>query len=79
MSDIVRDGRPPIAVNQETEGTQFFSQLVENIILLSYPPAQKLADHLKLAKAKNEIRALDIGAGSGIWGIALTQKSPRGG
>ncbi len=77
LSDIVREGRPAAAVNQETEGTKFFSQLVENIIPMSYPPAQKLGDHLKLPKAKNEIRVLDIGAGSGIWGIALAQKSPR--
>jgi ubiquinone/menaquinone biosynthesis C-methylase UbiE len=76
LSDIVREGRPAVALNQETEGTEFFSQLVENIIPLSYPPAQKLGDHLKLAKAKNEIRVLDLAAGSGIWGIALAQKSP---
>ena len=76
LSDIVREGRPAVAVNQETEGTEFFSQLVENIIPMSYPPAQKLGDHLKLAKAQNEIRVLDLGAGSGIWGIALAQKSP---
>ncbi len=44
---------------------------------MSYPPAQKLGDHLKLAKTKNEIRVLDLAAGSGIWGIALAQKSPR--
>src|SRR5436189_5144177 len=77
LADIVREGRPAVAVNQETEGTEFFSQLVENIIPMSYPPAQKLGDHLKLAKAKNEIRVLDLGAGSGIWGIALAQKSTR--
>src|SRR5437879_9057715 len=77
LSDIVREGRPAVAVNQETEGTEFFSQLVENIIPMSYPPAQKLGDHLKLAKAKNEIRVLDLGAGSGIWGIALAQRSTR--
>ena len=77
LSDIVREGRPAVAVNQETEGTEFFSQLVENIIPMSYPPAQKLGDHLKLAKTKNEIRVLDVGSGSGIWGIALAQKSPR--
>ena len=77
LSDIVREGRPAMAVNRETEGTEFFSQLVENIIPMSYPPAQKLGDHLKLAKAKNEIHVLDLGAGSGIWGIALAQKSPR--
>jgi ubiquinone/menaquinone biosynthesis C-methylase UbiE len=77
LSDIVREGRPAVAVNQETEGTEFFSQLVENIIPMSYQPAQKLGDHLKLAKTKNEIQVLDLGAGSGIWGIALVQKSPR--
>jgi ubiquinone/menaquinone biosynthesis C-methylase UbiE len=77
LSDIVREGRPAVAVNQETEGTEFFSQLVENIIPMSHPPAQKLGDHLKLAKAKDEIRVLDLAAGSGIWGIALAQKSPR--
>ena len=77
LSDIVREGRPAVAVNQETEGTEFFSQLVENIIPMSYPPAQKLAEHLRLSKSENEIRVLDLAAGSGIWGIALAQKSPR--
>jgi ubiquinone/menaquinone biosynthesis C-methylase UbiE len=77
LTDIVRGGRPVVAVNQETEGTEFFSQLVENIIPMSYPAAQKLGDHLKIAKTKNEIRVLDLAAGSGIWGIALAQKSPR--
>src|SRR5262245_27545458 len=77
LTDIVRDGRPAGAVNQETDGTEFFSQLVETIIPMSYPGAQKLADHLKVAKAKKEVRVIDLAAGSGIWGIAVTQKSPR--
>ena len=77
LADIVREGRPVVAVNQEAEGTEFFSQLVERIIPMSYPPAQRLGDHLKLARTRNEIRVLDLAAGSGIWGIALAQKSPR--
>jgi ubiquinone/menaquinone biosynthesis C-methylase UbiE len=77
LTDIVRNGRPAVAVNQETEGTEFFSQLVETIIPMSYVGAQKLADHLKIAKARNEMRVIDLAAGSGIWGIALAQKSPR--
>src|SRR6201997_5759437 len=77
LTDIVRDGRPAVAVNQETEGTEFFSQLVETIIPMSYPGAQKLANHLKVAKAKEQVRVIDLAAGSGIWGIAGTQKSPR--
>ncbi|MFZ3375167.1 MAG: class I SAM-dependent methyltransferase [Chthoniobacterales bacterium] len=77
LSDVVRTGRPAQAVNQEGEGTEFFSGLVENIIPMSYATAQTLADHLKLAKAKNELRVLDLAAGSGIWGIVLAQASPR--
>jgi SAM-dependent methyltransferase len=77
LTDIVRDGRPPVAVNQETEGTEFFSQLVETIIPMSYAGAQKLADHLKVANAKEQVRVIDLAAGSGIWGIAVAQKSPQ--
>jgi len=77
LTDVVRDGRPAVAVNQESEGTEFFSQLVETIIPMSYPSAQKLGDHLKIAKAKDPVHVLDVAAGSGIWGIALTQKSPQ--
>jgi Predicted O-methyltransferase len=44
---------------------------------MSYPGAQKLADHLKIAKAKEQVRVIDLAAGSGIWGIAVAQKSPQ--
>jgi SAM-dependent methyltransferase len=77
LAEIVRDGRPPVAVNQEREGTEFFTQLVETIIPMSYPAAQKLAEQLKLAKAKGPVRVIDLAAGSGIWGIALAQKWPN--
>ena len=77
LSEAVRNGRPVVAVNQEAEGTEFFSELVENIIPMSYPGAQTLGDYLKLAKAKDDVRVLDLAAGSGIWGIALAQRSPQ--
>src|SRR6266516_1715915 len=74
---LKKDRRGRYSMNQETEGTEFFSQLVDNSIPMSYPAAQKLGDHLKIAKTKREIRILDLAAGSGIWGIAIAQKSPR--
>jgi SAM-dependent methyltransferase len=77
LTEILRDGVPPIAVNQENKGTEFFSQLVETIIPMSYPGAQKLADHIKVANSKNQVRQIDLAAGSGIWGIAMAQKSPQ--
>ena len=77
LTDIVRDGRPAVAVNEETEGTEFFSQLVETIIPMSYAGARKLADHLRVPKGKDELRVIDLAAGSGIWGIAFAQNAPR--
>src|SRR5213595_3218258 len=77
LDEIVRTGEPPEARNEEHPGTEFFTELVENIIPTSYGSAQALADHLKLAAAKQPIRVLDVAAGSGIWGIALAQKSPQ--
>jgi ubiquinone/menaquinone biosynthesis C-methylase UbiE len=76
LDEIVRTGRSA-ARNLEGEGTEFFSELVENIIPMSYGCAQVLADHLKIAERKSATRILDIAAGSGIWGIAFAQKSPH--
>src|SRR5207248_1791536 len=49
---------------------------VEDIFPMSYPAAQRLADVLELASAKKPVKVLDLAAGSGVWGIALAQRSP---
>lgn len=77
LDEIVRTGQPPEARNEEGPGTDFFQELVENIIPMSYGTATALADHLKVAETKDNLRVLDIASGSGIWGIALAQESPR--
>lgn len=77
LDETVRTGQPAEARNEEHPGTEFFTELVENIIPMSYPSAQALAEHLQVAEAKDPMRVLDIAAGSGIWGIALAQKSPQ--
>lgn len=72
LSEIVRTGKPATEVNNENGGAEFFKQLVPNIFNMSYPPAQALAKHLRLGKA----RMLDLATGSGVWGIAVAQSSP---
>jgi ubiquinone/menaquinone biosynthesis C-methylase UbiE len=44
---------------------------------MSYGPAQVLARGLKLAESGKAVRVLDLGAGSGVWGIALAESSPH--
>jgi hypothetical protein len=77
LPEIVRTGKPAIAVNQEGQGAAFFAKFVESLFPMGYPAASALADHLQVASAQAPVRVLDLAAGSGVWGIALAQKSPQ--
>ena len=77
LSEVVRTGQPAASVNREKAGAEFFHDFVEDIFPMSYPSAQRLAEALEIAAAKKPVRVLDLAAGSGVWGIALAQKSPR--
>jgi ubiquinone/menaquinone biosynthesis C-methylase UbiE len=77
LSEIVRTGRPATKVNAKTEGAKFFASFVESIFPLSLPAASALGRHLNIQKASASFSVLDIGAGSGVWGIALAKQSPQ--
>ena len=76
LTEVVKTGKPATELNQE-EGSKFFADFVESIFPMSYPAAQALGDALKISSAKNTVSVLDLAAGSGVWGIALAQKSPK--
>ncbi len=77
LTEAVRSGRPPLAANRQGEGQEFFAEFVEGLFPLSYKAAQVLGEHLGVPKATSPLSVLDIGAGSGVWGIALAHQSPR--
>ena len=56
LNEAVKTGAPPIALNRETQGPQFFSVLVENIIPMSYPAATALGQALNLTKRREPVR-----------------------
>jgi 3-hydroxy-5-methyl-1-naphthoate 3-O-methyltransferase len=77
LNDVLETGKPTSGgVNQETVGTAFFHDFVADLFPISYRPAQALADALNLAAADKPVRVLDLAAGSGVWSIAMAQKSP---
>jgi len=77
LTEIVRTGKPAQSVNDQSTGAEFFQRFVEDIFPMSYGAAQALADHLKLSSSTSPTKVLDLAAGSGVWGIALAQKSPH--
>lgn len=77
LSDVVATGKPATSVNRQDGGEAFFQELVGNIFTMSYAPAKALAQHLAFGDSGAPVRVLDLGAGSGVWSIALAQSSPR--
>ena len=77
LTDIVASGKPVRTDAPGIERAGYFAQFVEELFPLSYPAARALASALDIAHAKGPVSVLDLGAGSGVWGIALAQASPH--
>ena len=77
LNEAVATGKPVQSVNQQASGSDFFQKFVSDIFPMSYPAAQVLAHNLNINGAGRAVRALDLAAGSGVWGIALAQSSPH--
>ena len=77
LEENVRTGKPLRSVNAQNEGAEFFAQFVEGLFPMSYRAAQMAGEHLKIHKLTSPATVLDIGAGSGVWGIALAQQSSQ--
>lgn len=78
LTEVVRTGRPSGAVNEQADGGAYFREFVEDIFPMSYDAARALANELvNDSEGGRPIRVLDLAAGSGVWGIALAEASPR--
>jgi SAM-dependent methyltransferase len=77
LEEVVRTGKPAMAVNEESQGAKFFADFVESLFPLSYHAAGALGEHLGIPNATGPMSVLDIAAGSGVWGIALAKQSPH--
>jgi hypothetical protein len=77
LNEIVASGKPAAPVNQEDSGAQFFQKFVDDIFPSSYPAAQALSANCNYGPTGPDVKVLDLAAGSGVWGIALAQGSPR--
>jgi hypothetical protein len=77
LTEAVRTGKPAQGVNNEQVGSPFFREFVNDIFPVNYGAAKALAREMNLADTNGTPRVLDLAAGSGVWGIALAESSPR--
>lgn len=77
LEHIVRTGQPAVTTNRAGDAPAYFAGFVESLFAGSYPAAQDLGRHLRIPEAVKPVRVLDLGAGSGVWGIALAEQSQQ--
>ena len=76
LTESVRSGQPVVRVNEAAQGQEFFAELVTALFPLGYKASQVLGVHLGVSRTSSPLSVLDLGAGSGVWGIALAHLSP---
>ena len=74
LTEIVRTGAVPRAVESEEDRGEFFAQLVGSLYGLNTPAAEEVARQLWKGEPPSPCRVLDIGAGSAVWSLALARE-----
>jgi SAM-dependent methyltransferase len=81
LGQITRSGLPIAAVDQPEGGAPFFESFVDALFPLNYPGARAVAEDFAAAHSGDNsdepLRVLDLAAGSGVWGVAQAEVSPR--
>jgi len=75
LKDAVQSGEPVTMGDSEQEVPEFFREFVKPLFNINFAPATTLASELKTKRAINSV--LDLGAGSGVWGIVLATHFPE--
>jgi ubiquinone/menaquinone biosynthesis C-methylase UbiE len=73
LPEAVRSGRPIHEVFDPAEAERFFSMLTRTLHVQNRLPSQKLAQILGAGSKCRGLRVLDVGCGSGVWGIAIAE------
>lgn len=77
LTDAIRAGRPLQRVEERELAEKFFPILVQTLHVLHRDRARQLAEALGIGKASKDIRAVDVGCGSGVWSIAIAEADPE--
>jgi ubiquinone/menaquinone biosynthesis C-methylase UbiE len=77
LTDVVRTGKSQRAVEGGPDRGEFFSEFVGSLYGMNTPAAEAVARLLWKAEPPSPCHVLDVGAGSGVWSLALARAVPH--
>jgi SAM-dependent methyltransferase len=77
LSEVVRTGKGWHPVEANDDRGEFFSEFVGALYGLNLPAAEAVANLLRRSGLPRPCNVLDIGAGSGVWSLALARAVPH--
>ena len=77
LTEVIRSGKPSLpAGTAEKEGFDYYQQLVPLLFNTTHLVAVAGAKALGIGEKFKGLKIMDVGTGSGAWGIALAQEDP---
>jgi len=77
LAEVVRSGRSRHSAEAEEDRGAFFSEFVGSLYGMNAPAAEAVARFLSSPEPPSPCCVLDVGAGSGVWGLALAKSVPH--
>ncbi len=77
LTETVRTGRPPIALDKPSEAQPFWDRLVDSLFAMNAKAAMQVGEELGRRYPGKAIALLDVAAGSGVWGLGAALSNPN--
>lgn len=77
LTQAVRTGKPFHKVDSQEKAESYFPSLVRMLHVSNREPARKAAEVLGAGTSSKAMQVLDVGCGSGVWGIAIADADPH--
>jgi ubiquinone/menaquinone biosynthesis C-methylase UbiE len=77
LKEVIRSGQPLHRMETQMLAEIFFPILVQTLHILHRDRARRMAEALGAASQAAGLRVIDVGCGSGIWGIAVAERDPE--